>query len=136
MQTNIHLLSYPTHFFLEWEIFQTKSIQNKHSSCSVTFFRKSCHLWDNVETFCTAVQATDDNMTQAHCILDTKRYKHTLRMCNTLFFPNNKDCTNVPESYVVRTLFALCKIEFRIVCGAIYTIQYNTIQYNDACNDV
>jgi len=30
-----------------------------HILCSVTFFfRKSCRLWDNVEKYCTAGQAT------------------------------------------------------------------------------
>jgi hypothetical protein len=32
------------------------------------FFRKSCHLYDNVEKYCTVGQATDDNM--AHFMLD------------------------------------------------------------------
>jgi len=40
---------------------------------SVPFF-KSCLLWDNVEKYCRAGQATDDN------------YKHTLRICNTYCF--------------------------------------------------
>jgi len=35
------------------------------------FFRKSCRLWDNVEKYCTAGQTTDDNMAQAHFVLDT-----------------------------------------------------------------
>ena len=30
--------------------------------CSVAFFRKSCHLWDNVEKYCRAGQATDDSI--------------------------------------------------------------------------
>jgi hypothetical protein len=34
------------------------------------FFRKSCRLWDNVEKYCRAGQATQDNMAHAHCILD------------------------------------------------------------------
>jgi hypothetical protein len=29
--------------------------------CSVTFFRKSCRLWDNVEKYCSAGQGTDDD---------------------------------------------------------------------------
>ena len=28
-------------------------------------------------------QATDNNMAQAHCTLDTYGYKYTLRVCNT-----------------------------------------------------
>jgi len=31
------------------------------------------------------VQATDDNMAHAIFMLDTERYKHTLRICNTTF---------------------------------------------------
>ena len=49
-------------------------------------FRKSCRLSDNVEKCCGAGLATDDNMTHAHCMLDTKGYKHTLTVCNTYFF--------------------------------------------------
>jgi len=33
-----------------------------HVLCSVTFFRKSCRLWDNVEKYCRAGQATDDKI--------------------------------------------------------------------------
>jgi hypothetical protein len=44
----------------------------KQILCSITFFRKSCHLWDNVEKYCTAGQVTDDNMAHAHCMLETK----------------------------------------------------------------
>jgi hypothetical protein len=29
--------------------------------CSITFFRKSCHLRDNVEKYGSARQATNDN---------------------------------------------------------------------------
>ena len=51
MKTNIHFLSYLAQFFLEWETFQTKVVEKikTHILCSVTFFRKSCRLWDNVE---------------------------------------------------------------------------------------
>jgi len=39
-------------------------------------------MWDNVEKYHRTGQATDDNMAQAHCILDTYGYKQTLRICN------------------------------------------------------
>jgi len=52
-------------------MFQTKVVEKikTHILCSTTFFRKSCPLWHNVEKYCRAGQATDDNM--AHGMLDT-----------------------------------------------------------------
>jgi len=54
-------------------MFQTKVVEKikTHTLCSVTFIKKSCHLWDNVEKYCRAGQATDDNMARAHCVLDS-----------------------------------------------------------------
>jgi hypothetical protein len=42
--------SYCTQFLLEWEMFQTKFVEKikTHILWSVTFFIKSCRLWDNV----------------------------------------------------------------------------------------
>ena len=37
-----------------------------------------------MEKYCRAEQATDYNMAYAHCVLDTKGYRHTLRLCRTL----------------------------------------------------
>ena len=70
---NIHFWSYLPQLFLEWEMFRTKAVQKikTHILCSVTFFRKSCRLWDNVEKYCRAGQATDGNMAHARCMLDT-----------------------------------------------------------------
>jgi hypothetical protein len=66
MKTNTHLLSHLAQFFLEWEMFQTKFVAKikTHILCSVTVFRKSCRLWDNVEKYCKAGQATVDNITR------------------------------------------------------------------------
>jgi len=41
-----------------------------HILYSITFFRKSCRLWDNVQKYCTSEQATGDNMAHAHFMLD------------------------------------------------------------------
>ena len=41
-----------------------------------------------MEKYCRARQVTDDNIAHAHCILDTEDYKHTLRICNTYWFPS------------------------------------------------
>jgi hypothetical protein len=88
MKNNIHFLSYLAHFFLEWEMFQTKVEEEIkiHILCSVIVFRKSCRLWDNVEKYGRVWKATDDNMAMriadnmahAHCMLDTNATnKHT-----------------------------------------------------------
>ena len=44
----------------------------KHTFCvqQLFFFFKNCAVYDNVEKYCTAGQATDGNMTNAHCMLD------------------------------------------------------------------
>ena len=72
MKTDMHFWSYLAQFFLEWEMFQTEVVEKikTHILCSVTFFSKIYRLWDNVEKYCRAGQATDDNMTHAQCVLD------------------------------------------------------------------
>ena len=51
MKTNTHFLSHPAQFFLEWEMLQTEIVEKikTHILCSVTVFRKSKRLWNNVE---------------------------------------------------------------------------------------
>ena len=73
MKINTNFLSYLTQFFLEWEMFQEKIVDKIETQvlCSIIFFRKSCRLRDNMEKYCRARQATDDNMVHAHCTLDT-----------------------------------------------------------------
>ena len=44
--------------------------QNAHIVFNNYFFFKLCRLLDNVEKYCTAGQATDDNMAHAHCMLN------------------------------------------------------------------
>ena len=48
----------------EREILQTNVVEKikTHILCSITFFQKSCRLCDNVEKYCRAGQATDDNI--------------------------------------------------------------------------
>ena len=72
MKTKIHLWSYLVQFFLEWKMFQTKVVDKikTHILYSLTFFRKSCRLWDNVEKYCRVEQVTDKNMVNAHFMLD------------------------------------------------------------------
>ena len=40
--------------------------ENENTICSIIFFRKSRHLWYNVEKYCRAGQATDDNMAHVY----------------------------------------------------------------------
>jgi len=42
-----------------------------HILYSVTVCRKSCRLWDNVEKYVRAGQATDDKMAHSHFMLET-----------------------------------------------------------------
>ena len=44
--------------------------QNTHFMFN-NFFLKPCRLWDNVEKYCRAGLATDDNMAHANCLLGT-----------------------------------------------------------------
>jgi len=73
MKTVVRLWQYHTEFVLQWEMFQTNVIEKikAHILCSVTFPRKSCRLWENVEKYYRAGQATDANMAYANCMLDT-----------------------------------------------------------------
>jgi hypothetical protein len=52
-------------------MFQTKVVEliETHILYSVTFFRKSYRLWDNVEKYSEAREAAD-NMAHARCMLD------------------------------------------------------------------
>jgi len=80
--------------------------QNTHFVYSnFFFFRKLCRLWDNVEKCCTARQAIDDNMTQAHCMLDTQGYKSTHMLCNTHCFST---LTKAARTRLNITLYAPC----------------------------
>jgi len=67
MKTNI-LLLYLAEFFLKREMSQTEYAEKIKTLFMFNYFlsRKSFRLWDNMKEYCTAGQATDDNMAQAH----------------------------------------------------------------------
>jgi len=69
MKTYVHFWSYLTYFFLEWEMFHTKVVEEIRTDilCSVTFFE---NLWGNLEKYSRAGQATDNNMAHAPYILE------------------------------------------------------------------
>jgi hypothetical protein len=60
MMTFSHLWQYLAKFFLEWEMFHTKVVDKIkiHILYLITFLQKSCRLWDNVEKYGGAVEAT------------------------------------------------------------------------------
>jgi hypothetical protein len=72
VKTNIHIW-YLVQFFFELELYETKIVKKIETYIlfSVAYFRKSCLLWNIVEKYRTAGQATDDNMAHAYGILDT-----------------------------------------------------------------
>ena len=58
-----------------------------------------------MEKYCRAGQARDDNMAHAHCMLGTKGYKHTLRICNTCCFST---VTTITRRHLSVTLYEQC----------------------------
>jgi len=81
MKIYVHFLSYLAQVLLEREMFRTNAVRKiKTHFIFNFFFRKSCRLWDNVEIYCRAGQATDGNVAHAHCMLDGYVYKHTEKM--------------------------------------------------------
>jgi hypothetical protein len=77
--------------------------RNTHCMFNTFLFCKSCPLWDNVEKYCWAGQATDDNLVYVHCLLDTLGYKHTLKICNTHCFST---ATVVAQMLYIHTYIA------------------------------
>jgi hypothetical protein len=51
--------------------------ENENTHFVINNFFKSWLLWNNVEKYCRAGQATDDNMAHSNCMLDTEGNKHT-----------------------------------------------------------
>jgi hypothetical protein len=111
MKINKHFLSYPTQFFLEWKNVSDSSC-TKYQNTYFTFTtlnRKSWPLWDNVEEYCTAGQAIEDNMEHASFMLDTCGYKHTLTICNSSCFPTTKigarTASLLPYTYIAGLVY-------------------------------
>ena len=74
MKTNTHFWLYLAQLFLEWEMFLLKvvdEIKTQFICYNFFFFPKISPLWDDVEKYCRAGQATGDIMAHAHCVLDT-----------------------------------------------------------------
>ena len=85
MKNYAHLWHNVAEFYVEWEMFQTKVVGKikTHILYLITFFRKSCRSWNNVEKYGRARQATDDNMRVA-CLIP--KATDTLGICNIYWF--------------------------------------------------
>jgi hypothetical protein len=53
-------------------MFQTNIVEKIKTRilCSITFFSENHAVYENVEKYCRAAQATDGNMVLAQCMLD------------------------------------------------------------------
>jgi hypothetical protein len=68
--------------------------------------------WDNGEKYCRARQTTDDNMTHVHCMLDTKGYKYTHRICNTYCFSTATVVVRTHINVKLYIHFLLCLLHY------------------------
>ena len=96
-------LSYNEKYF-GWKLYR------KHILCSISFFfRKSCHIWDNMEKYCKTVQATDDNITRLMCIARwvPKATNTHIEYAILIAFPLQKWLHEHASSYLVPTLPAI-----------------------------
>ena len=103
MKTYVHLRSYLTQFSLELEKFRPKDVGklNTHILRSITFLRKPWHLWDNVEKYCTAGQATEDNIIwrmRIACWITEATNTHWVSII-LIVFHNNSGNANAPLYY-------------------------------------
>jgi hypothetical protein len=114
MKTIVDFLSHLAHFFLEWEMFQTKVVEKikTHILCPVTVFRKSCRVWHNVEKHGPASrpQVTIWRMCIACWI---PKATNTFRLCNTAF-PPQKKCLHERASILRYTSIACLVCTFSI----------------------
>jgi hypothetical protein len=70
-----------------------------------------------VEKYCRAGQDTNDNMAHAHCMLDPKVDKHTLTICDTLYF-----------STAAMVVHALLDVTLYVHCLSYYTISLSCLR--------
>jgi len=126
MKASVHLWWYLAHFFLEWEIFPIKHVEKIHMHfwCSINIFRKSRHLWANVEKYDRARQATDDirRRKRIACWITRDIDTHTLRICNIILFHCNIGWMNASQCYVAFLSHFDC-VEHDVSCTQCSTTQ-------------
>jgi hypothetical protein len=143
MKTCVHLWQYLTEFFLEWEMFQTKVVDEIKALilCSVTFSWKSCCFLHNVEKYGRARQDTHDSimwrMSIAYWITVATDTHSEYLIC--IAFHGNSGCVNVPQchiyayaaslvlyllSYTPFTSFIFVIVLYLLMCSTIIFLQY------------
>ena len=101
---------------LKKENFSDKSCRENQNTIlrSIFFFcRKSCRLWDNVEKYAIAGQATDDNMIRSMRIACwITKARHTLRIwSNTCCFSTTRMVTRTRHDVTfIRTFHIACLV--------------------------
>jgi hypothetical protein len=112
--------SYLAEFFVKWETFQAKDIQKSKYILLVRFFSPKIvsFLWDNVEKYCKAGQATDDSMAHAHCMLHNWGYRQTLRIWNTY---SSSTARMVARTSLIVTLYSKQILHFILTRWILWT---------------
>jgi len=98
-------------------MFLTKVLEkiNINILCSMTFFRKSCHLWDDVQKYCRAGQTTDGNTIwrmRFEYWISKVTGTHTQNMQHLLLPHSNNGYANAPLCYVYNYIACLVDITF------------------------
>jgi hypothetical protein len=120
MKTNIYFWSCLTHFFLEWEMFQTRLVEkiNSHILCSLAFF-KYCTDYEIMWKILHRPQ-----WQYGACTLHAGYliYKHRLRISNSYRFSS---ATIVAQTCLSVTLYIHCLSCFFLGGGggATFTLQ-------------
>jgi len=132
---SLHLLIISHSFLLRMRNVSDKSCtenQNTHFVFSNFFSQKPYRLGDFVGKCDRAGHATDGNMAHAHCMLDNRHYKRTLRICNTHCFSRT---ANVARTRLAVTLDTLTlAVQFsRLTCQTAVplaaTLTYLALRY-------
>jgi hypothetical protein len=64
-----------------------------------------------------AGQATDDNMAHVQCMVDTKDYKQTIRICINYFFSTAKMVAPTPLNVTLYVLSCVVRTKIDGVCS-------------------
>jgi hypothetical protein len=113
MKTDIHWSSHLAQFFFKWEMFQTKVVEKikTHILNSIIFF-KSCRVWDNVEKYCRAGQATVTIRRKRNaCWIAKTKHTHThSEYVIFIAFPLQQWSRKIASKLRYRALPVLCRV--------------------------